>query len=96
MDGPLLKAEAMVAGRKMYEVSAATGICPRTLTEIFAGRRNVDQRTTDRIRTAIWGNAYKILVLQDSLGSGSGSSDAASNLASNESVQLSEDKPTDA
>ena len=75
MEGPLLKAEAMVAGRKMYEVSAATGICPRTLTEIFAGRRNLDPQTTERIRMAIWGPAVKKLVLLDNQSSESGDLD---------------------
>ena len=28
MDGRMLKAEAIVAGRKLYEVPAASGFCP--------------------------------------------------------------------
>ena len=50
MEGLMLKAEAIVAGRKLYEVSAASGFCPRTLTEIFAGRRPLDEETVARIR----------------------------------------------
>lgn len=67
MNGRILKAEAVVAGRKVYEVSAASGICPRTLTEIFAGRRTLDLETINRIRIAIWGDATKKLVLEDLL-----------------------------
>ena len=85
MNGPLLKAEAIVAGRKMYEVSAATGICPKTLTEIFAGRRNLDQQTIDSIRTAIWGNTPKKLVLEDNLGRDRVGSDTTHYLAGHNS-----------
>ncbi len=65
MDGRILKAEAVVAGRKVYEVSAESGICRRTLTEIFAGRRPLDEETVDRIRRAIWGESIRKLVLED-------------------------------
>ena len=67
MNGRLLKAEAIVAGRKLYEVSGASGICPRTLSEIFAGRRDLDTETIDRIRTAIWGDSPRRLVLEELL-----------------------------
>ena len=96
MNGPLLKAEAIVAGRKMYEVSAATGICPKTLTEIFAGRRNLDQQTIDSIRTAIWGNTPKKLVLEDNFASESGGLNPDCDLASNDSLKSSKDQSTDA
>ena len=65
MDGHIFKAEAVVAGRKVYEVSAESGICRRTLTEIFAGRRPLDEETVDRIRRAIWGESIRKLVLED-------------------------------
>jgi len=96
MNGPLLKAEAIVAGRKMYEVSVATGICPRTLTEIFAGRRILDQQTTERIRTSIWGSDPKKLVLEDNFASGSGGLNPGCDLASNDSLKSSKDESTDA
>ena len=67
MDGRMLKAEAIVAGRKLYEVSAASGFCPRTLTEIFAGRRPLDEETVARIRRAIWGDATRSLVLEETI-----------------------------
>ena len=65
MNGRILKAEAIVAGRKLYEVSAGSGICPRTLTEFFAGRRSLDKETIERIRRAIWGDTPRKLVLED-------------------------------
>ena len=61
----MLKAEAIVAGRKVYEVSAESGICPRTLTEIFVGRRPLDEETVNRIRRAVWGESIRRLVLED-------------------------------
>ena len=66
-DGRMLKAEAIVAGRKLYEVSAESGICPRTLTEILAGRRPLDEETGDRIRRAIWGESIRKLVLEETV-----------------------------
>ena len=67
MDGRISKAEAIVAGRKVYEVSAESGICPRTLTEIFAARRPLDEETVDRIRRGIWGEVIRKLVLEDTV-----------------------------
>ena len=67
MDGRTLQAEAIVAGRKLYQVSAESGICPRTLTQIFADRRPVDEEPVERIRRAIWGEVIRKLVLEDTV-----------------------------
>ena len=69
MDWRRLKAEAIVAGRKLYEVSAESGNCPRTITEIFAERRPLDEAAVNRIRRANRGEATQKLVPENIVGS---------------------------
>jgi plasmid maintenance system antidote protein VapI len=64
MQGKMLKAEAMMAGRRLYQVSAAVGVSPRTLSDILADQVDLTPEMVIRIRQAIWGNQPNRLILE--------------------------------
>ena len=57
--------DAIIAGKRIYEVAAAAGVSPGTLSDIFADRVVPSPELADRIRQAIWEDSTRRVVIRE-------------------------------